>query len=109
MTTVARVEGLTIRAGSAPVLEDAALTVAPSSVVAVRRRPDVLLCDEVTAALDERTSLGVLRILRARQRDTGLAIAWATHDRALSQEFADATLLVGEDPSPYQAPARVLC
>lgn len=54
--------------------------------------PHVLLCDEITSALDEHTSGRVLQALCARQRATGLAIVWATHDLALAQGFADAAL-----------------
>ena len=52
----------------------------------------MLICDEITSALDERTSEHVLEMLRARQRETGLAIVWATHDVALARRFSDATL-----------------
>jgi len=52
----------------------------------------VLICDEITSALDERTSEHVLEMLRARQRETGLAIVWATHDVAPARRFSDATL-----------------
>ncbi len=54
--------------------------------------PHVLLCDEITSALDEQTSERVLEMLRARQLETGLTIVWATHDLALARRFSDATL-----------------
>jgi peptide/nickel transport system ATP-binding protein len=54
--------------------------------------PHVLICDEITSALDEHTSERVLEMLRARQRETGLTIIWATHDAALARRFSDATL-----------------
>jgi len=54
--------------------------------------PQVLLCDEITSALDEQTGEGVLEMLRARQLETGLTIVWATHDLALARRFSDATL-----------------
>jgi peptide/nickel transport system ATP-binding protein len=54
--------------------------------------PQVLLCDEITSALDEQTSERVLEMLRARQLETGLTIVWATHDLALARRFSDATL-----------------
>jgi peptide/nickel transport system ATP-binding protein len=66
--------------------------------------PHVLICDEMTSALDEHTSERVLEMLRARQRETGLTILWATHDLELAQRFSDVTLdLDLERPKP---PAR---
>jgi len=54
--------------------------------------PHVLLCDELTSALDEHTSEHVLATLRGRQQETGITIIWATHDLALARSFSDATL-----------------
>jgi peptide/nickel transport system ATP-binding protein len=54
--------------------------------------PHVLLCDELTSALDEHTSEHVLGMLRERQQETGIAIIWATHELALARRFADATI-----------------
>jgi ABC-type cobalamin/Fe3+-siderophores transport system ATPase subunit len=39
----------------------------------------------------------VLELLRARQRESGLTIVWATHDLALAGRFADATLDLDEE------------
>jgi peptide/nickel transport system ATP-binding protein len=61
--------------------------------------PHVLLCDEITSALDEQTSEHVLEMLRDRQRATGLTIIWATHDLALARRFADATADLDRGPS----------
>jgi peptide/nickel transport system ATP-binding protein len=66
--------------------------------------PHVLLCDEVTSALDEDTSQRVLHMLRTRQRTTGLTIIWATHDLALARRFSDTTLDL--DPGQTQASAQ---
>jgi len=54
--------------------------------------PHVLLCDEMTSALDVQTSHRVLEMLYDRQEATGLTIIWATHDLALARRFADETL-----------------
>jgi peptide/nickel transport system ATP-binding protein len=69
---------------------------------ALAAQPHVLLCDEITSALDEHTSERVLQMLRARQQETGLTIVWATHDLALAERFCDATL----DLDHAAAPAR---
>ena len=61
--------------------------------------PHVLLCDELTSALDEHTSEHVLAMLRDRQQETGISIIWATHDLALARSFSDATLDLGPEGS----------
>jgi peptide/nickel transport system ATP-binding protein len=61
--------------------------------------PHVLLCDELTSALDEHTSEHVLAMLHARQQETGITIIWATHDLALARSFSDATLDLDPDRS----------
>jgi peptide/nickel transport system ATP-binding protein len=66
--------------------------------------PHVLLCDEITSALDERTSQRVLEMLRARQQETGLTIIWATHDLALARTFSDATLDLDQQRSKLAGP-----
>jgi peptide/nickel transport system ATP-binding protein len=76
---------------------------------ALAAQPQVLLCDEMTSALDEHTSERVLQMLRTRQHETGLTIVWATHDLALAERFADATLDLGPAvpaPAPVLASAR---
>jgi peptide/nickel transport system ATP-binding protein len=51
--------------------------------------PDVLLCDEITSALDPRTGEEVLEMLHRCRCENGLAIIWVSHDLALAQRFAD--------------------
>jgi peptide/nickel transport system ATP-binding protein len=67
--------------------------------------PHVLLCDEITSALDEQTSERVLEMLRARQLETGLTIVWATHDLALARRFSDVTLDLDHTRSQLSAHA----
>jgi peptide/nickel transport system ATP-binding protein len=74
---------------------------------ALAAQPHVLLCDEITSALDEHTSERVLQMLRARQRETGLTIVWATHDLALAERFSDATLDL-DHAAPPAAPGAAL-
>ena len=71
---------------------------------ALAAEPYVLLCDEITSALDDDTSELVLQALRARQLESGLTILWATHDLALARRFSDATLNL--EPSELAAPAQ---
>jgi putative ABC transport system ATP-binding protein len=47
---------------------------------AVAKRPDVLLCDEPTGALDSRTGVRVLEVLARANRELGTATAVITHN-----------------------------
>lgn len=47
---------------------------------AIAKRPDVLLCDEPTGALDSQTGVKVLEALVAVNRDLGTATALITHN-----------------------------
>jgi ABC-type glutathione transport system ATPase component len=60
--------------------------------------PHVLLCDEITSALDDHTSEHVLQTLLALQLTTGLTIVWATHDLTLARRFADAIVDLNQRP-----------
>jgi putative ABC transport system ATP-binding protein len=55
---------------------------------AIAKRPDVLLCDEPTGALDSRTGLLVLQALDTVNRELGTATALITHNAVLA-EMAD--------------------
>ena len=51
---------------------------------AVAKRPNVLLCDEPTGALDLETGKIVLRALDTVNRQLGTAVALITHNAAIS-------------------------
>jgi putative ABC transport system ATP-binding protein len=52
---------------------------------AIAKRPDVLLCDEPTGALDSRTGITVLEALADVNRDLGTATAIITHNAAIQR------------------------
>ncbi|TDC17931.1 ATP-binding cassette domain-containing protein, partial [Streptomyces sp. 8K308] len=56
---------------------------------ALAAEPDVLLCDEITSALDPATSAMILDLLRAQRDAKGLAIVLVSHEPALVAEHAD--------------------
>jgi D-methionine transport system ATP-binding protein len=49
----------------------------------------ILLCDEFTSALDPQTSLDILALLKALNRDLGVTIVLITHDMAVVREISD--------------------
>ena len=55
---------------------------------AIAKRPDVLLCDEPTGALDFRTGIRVLEVLEEINRTTGTTVAIITHNEVIG-EMAD--------------------
>ncbi len=59
---------------------------------AISVRPDVLVLDEPTAALDRDTAVAVMRSVLAVQRDRGMAIVLITHDLELARAVAHRVL-----------------
>lgn len=56
---------------------------------ALMMRPKLLLCDEITSALDPPVAAEVLEVLRRLKQDEGIAIALVTHDMAFASKAAD--------------------
>ncbi|MCB1491493.1 MAG: ABC transporter ATP-binding protein [Rhodobiaceae bacterium] len=52
---------------------------------AIAKRPEVLLCDEPTGALDSKTGVTVLKALDAINRDLGTSTAIITHNAGIRQ------------------------
>lgn len=62
---------------------------------AIAKRPDVLLCDEPTGALDSRTGVRVLEALEHVNRDLGTTTALITHNAAI-KDMAHRVLMFGD-------------
>ncbi len=56
---------------------------------ALAARPEVIICDEVTSALDVQVADAVLRLLLRLQEETGVAYLFITHDLATVKAIAD--------------------
>ena len=62
---------------------------------AIAKRPEVLLCDEPTGALDSKTGIRVLEALVAVNKELGTATAIITHNAAI-REIADRTFIFAD-------------
>jgi putative ABC transport system ATP-binding protein len=62
---------------------------------AIAKRPDVLLCDEPTGALDSKTGIRVLEALSQVNEELGTTTALITHNAAI-QEIAHRVMLFGD-------------
>ncbi|MEK2491628.1 ATP-binding cassette domain-containing protein [Kitasatospora purpeofusca] len=69
---------------------------------ALAAEPDVLLCDEITSALDAGTAEGIMALLRELRDERGLAIVLVSHDLPLVSAHADTVLPLGRPgPEPH--------
>jgi peptide/nickel transport system ATP-binding protein len=57
--------------------------------MALACKPDILIADEPTTALDVTVQAEILRLLRQLQKETGMAIILITHDLGVVAEMAD--------------------
>ena len=80
---------------------------------AVAKRPEILLCDEPTGALDSKTGLLVLEALTATNRELGTTTAIITHNAAIGQiahrifRFSDGSISEIAENARRMAPADV--
>jgi putative ABC transport system ATP-binding protein len=80
---------------------------------AVAKRPQVLLCDEPTGALDVHTGVVVLEVLERVNREVGTTIAVITHNAVIA-EMADRVIHISDgqiakiDTRTERRPAREL-
>jgi putative ABC transport system ATP-binding protein len=62
---------------------------------AIAKRPDVLLCDEPTGALDSQTGILVLEAVESIHRELGTTTVLITHNAVIA-EMADRVLVLGD-------------
>ncbi|WP_368448776.1 ABC transporter ATP-binding protein [Cobetia amphilecti] len=61
---------------------------------ALAAEPDILLCDEITSALDVSVQAAIIRLLQRLKRERGLSLVFVTHDLGLVSHFADRVLVL---------------
>jgi putative ABC transport system ATP-binding protein len=80
---------------------------------AVVKKPDILLCDEPTGALDAATGRLVLEVLDRINRELGTSIAIVTHNAPIAQmadrvvTLADGRIATDQPNAARKAPAEV--
>ena len=76
--------------------------------MALACKPDILIADEPTTALDVTIQAQILRLMNDLQRDNGTAIMFITHDLGVINEMADDVVVMYCGQVVEQAPARVI-
>lgn len=71
-------------------------------------RPDVLLADEPTTALDVTIQAQVLRLIQESQAATGMAVVLVTHDMGVVAQMADDVAVLYAGTVVERAPAAAL-
>jgi peptide/nickel transport system ATP-binding protein len=75
---------------------------------ALAARPDLLLCDEVTSALDPVVAEAVLDLLVELRRELGLAYLFITHDIGIVRAIADEVMVLYGGVPVEMAPRSAL-
>jgi peptide/nickel transport system ATP-binding protein len=76
--------------------------------IALAQKPDILIADEPTTALDVTVQAQILSLLRHLQAETGSALILITHDMGVVAEMADRVLVMRDGREVEHAPVGAL-
>jgi len=71
---------------------------------ALAANPDLIICDEVTSALDQLVAEGILKLLQDLQNDLGVSYLFITHDLATVKAISDEIIVMLEGRIVEQGP-----
>jgi peptide/nickel transport system ATP-binding protein len=75
---------------------------------ALAARPDILVCDEITSALDVSVQAAVLELLDELRSELGLALLFISHDLGVVAAIADRVLVLEQGSVCEEGPAGAL-
>ena len=76
--------------------------------MALALKPDILIADEPTTALDVTIQAQILRLIKELQQETGMSVIFITHNLALAAAIADEVLVLYAGLCMEQAPVKEL-
>lgn len=76
--------------------------------MALACRPDLLIADEPTTALDVTTQAEILRLIRELQIETGMSLLFITHDMGVVAEIADRVVVLRAGEKAEEGPADAI-
>jgi len=76
--------------------------------IALSQKPDILIADEPTTALDVTVQAQILSLLRHLQKESNSALILITHDMGVVAEMADRVLIMRAGREVEHAPVRTL-
>lgn len=71
---------------------------------ALAARPELMICDEITSALDQIIQGEILKLLMRLQRETGVTYLFITHDIATLRAVADEVVVMNRGKIVQQGP-----
>ncbi len=111
----ARIQQLLVQVGLAPALGRRPVRVLSGGQkqrLAIARAlaadPEVMICDEITSALDALLRQEIVALLRRLQAEQGLALLFITHDMALVRQIADRIAIMDAGRLVEEGPAEAV-
>ena len=74
--------------------------------MAIACKPQILIADEPTTALDVTVQKEIIELLKELQQETGMSIIFISHDLALVSEIADTVLVMYQGKIVEQGPVK---
>ena len=71
---------------------------------ALAAEPELIICDEVTSALDQLVAEGILKLLQELQNDLGVSYLFITHDLATVKAISDEIVVMYQGKIVEQGP-----